>query len=311
MGNFGFPSFRKDWRSAFFTSLTALAAAVILGFLAVILAGVLWQGGDLFSWRFLTSTLGRNLFDADQVGVLPMLADTVARVMLMAAFAMPAGVLTAIYMVEFAPSSSPTTALIRSALHSLAGVPSVVVGLFGLAFFVHFVGGNLDQIFRPEDAASYWGQPGLLWASLTMAILTLPAVSTAVEESLRARSAGLREASMALGATRLQTVVKVVLPRALPGILTGGLLSVSRAAGAVTPILFTGAAHSTAEDGSPDGFLDLGYYVFLLSIQSPDGEGTSPILYAAIMTLLLLTFPLNAAAIFIQERTNARSRVFR
>lgn len=311
MGNFGFPSFRRDWRSAFFVWLSALAAAVILGLLAVILAGVLWQGGELFSWRFLTSRPGENLFDANRAGVLPMLADTVARVMLMAAFTIPAGVLTAIYMAEFAPSSSPITVLIRSALHSLAGIPSVVVGLFGLAFFVHFIGGNLDQIFRPEDASSYWGQPGLLWASLTMAILTLPAVSTAVEESLRARSTGLREASMALGATRLQTVAKVVLPRALPGILTGGLLAVSRASGAVTPILFTGAAHSTAEGGSSGGFMDLGYYVFLLSTQSPAGEGTRPILYAAVMILLLLTFPLNAAAIFIQERTNARSGVFR
>ena len=311
MGNFGFPAFRRDWRSAFFTWLTALAAAVILGFLAVIVAGVLWQGGELFSWRFLTSRPGENLFDANRAGVLPMLTDTAARVMLMAAFTMPAGALTAIYMVEYAPSSSPATDLIRSALHSLAGVPSVVVGLFGLAFFVHFVGGNLDQIFRIGGPSSYWRHPGLLWASLTMAILTLPAVATAVEESLRARSAGLREASMALGASRLQTIVKVVLPCALPGILTGGLLAVSRAAGAVTPILFTGAAHSAAEGGSPGGFMDLGYYVFILSTQSPDGEGTRSILYAAVMTLLLLTFPLNAAAIFIQERTNARSRVFR
>ncbi len=310
MGNFGFFAFRRDWRSAFFTWLTALGAAVILGFLAVILAGALWQGRELFSWRFLTSRPGENLFDANRAGVLPMLTDTAARVMLMAAFTMPAGVLTAIYMAEYAPSSSLATALIRSALHILAGVPSVVVGLFGLAFLVHFVGGNLDQIFRPEHASSYWEQPGLLWASLTMAILTLPAVSTAVEESLRARSAGLREASMALGASRLQTVVQVVLPRALPGILTGGLLAVSRAAGAVTPILFTGAAHSTAEGGSLGGFMDLGYYVFILSTQSPDSGETRSILYAAVMTLLLLSFPLNAAAIFIRARTNARSRVF-
>ena len=311
MGNFGFPAFRRDWRSSFFTWLTALAVVVVLGCLGVILVGVLWQGGELFSWRFLTSIPGENLFDANRAGVLPMLAGTVARVMLMASFTMPAGVLMAIYMAEYAPSASPATALIRSALHSLAGVPSVVVGLFGLAFFVHFVGGNLDQIFRSEDASSYWEQPGLLWASLTMAILTLPAVSTAVEESLRARAGGLREASMALGASRLQTVVKVVLPRALPGILTGGLLAISRAAGAVTPILFTGAAHSTAEGSSSSGFMDLGYYVFLLSTQSPDSEATRSILYATVMTLLLLTFPLNAAAIFIRARTNARSGVFR
>ena len=311
MSSFGFPVLRRDWRSSFFTWLTALATAVIFVFLAVILAGVLWQGGELFSWRFLTSRPGENLLDADRAGVLPMLASTVARVMLMAAFTMPAGVLTAIYMAEYAPSSSPATALIRSAVHGLAGVPSVVIGLFGLAFFVHFVGGNLDQIFRPEASSPYWRHPGLLWASLTMAILTLPAVSTAVEESLRARTDGLREASMALGATRLQTVGKVILPRALPGILTGGLLAVSRAAGAVTPILFTGAAHSTAEGSSPGGFMDLGYYVFLLWTQSPDDEGARAILYAAVMALLLLTFPLNAAAIFIRERTNARSGMFR
>lgn len=311
MSSFGFPALRRDWRSSFLTWLTALAAAVILVFLAMILAGVLWQGKELFSWRFLTSRPGENLFDADQAGVLPMLAGTVARVMLMAAFTMPAGVLTAIYLVEYAPSSSPATALIRSAVQSLAGVPSIVIGLFGLAFFVHFVGGHLDQIFRPESSSPYWNHPGLLWASLTMAILTLPAVSTAVEESLRARSAGLREASMALGATRLQTVVKVILPRALPGILTGGLLAVSRAAGAITPILFTGAAHSTTEGSSPGGFMDLGYYVFILWTQSPNDDGARAILYAVVMALLLLTFPLNAAAIFIRERTNARSGMFR
>ncbi len=312
LGDFGFQSCRRNWQSPFFTGLAALAAAVVLGFLAVFLAGVIWQGGELFSWRFLTSNPGRDWFDADRAGVLPMLAGTAARVMLMAVFVMPAGVATAVYLAEYAPAQSPVTIGIRSAVHSLAGVPSVVIGLFGLAFFVHFVGGNLDRVFRPGDAASFWGHPALLWASLTLAVMTLPVVVAAVEESLRWRADGLREASMALGATRLQTVVRVVLPQALPGILTGGMLAVSRAAGSVAPILFTGVAHSAAVDSIRlNGcFMDLGYYVFVLSTQASESERTRSILCAAVLALLLLTFTLNAGAVFIRARMRKRAGMF-
>jgi phosphate transport system permease protein len=138
----------------------------------------------------------------------------------------------------------------------------------------------------------------------------LPVVIVATEESLRAIAPGLREASLALGATKLQTVVKVVLPQALPGILTGAILAVSRAAGEVAPILFTGAAYymATLPKSLADQFMDLGYHVFILSTQSPDIEKTRPILYATVLVLLVLTFALNIVAVLIRARIRRQMR---
>ncbi|MCS1409708.1 MAG: Phosphate transport system permease protein PstA 2 [Verrucomicrobia subdivision 3 bacterium] len=307
-----FESTHRDWWSPFFTGLTALAVVIILGFLAVILTNIIWQGWEAFSWRFITSNSDQNMFDVNQAGVLPMIIGTAARVMLMTVFVIPIGVITALYLTEYAPSQSPITTIIRSAVNNLAGVPSIVFGLFGLGFFVNFVGGNLDQIFRPDNPDPYWRNPALIWASLTLAVMTLPVVIVATEETLRALPPGLREASMALGATRLQTVAKVILPQALPGIMTGGILAVSRAGGEVAPILFTGAAYYMA--GYPnhltDQFMDLGYHIFILSTQSPNIERTQSILYATIMTLLMLTFTLNMAAIFVRARMRAKTRMF-
>jgi phosphate transport system permease protein len=153
-----------------------------------------------------------------------------------------------------------------------------------------------------------WGQPALLWAALTLALLNLPVVIVTSEEALRTVPREAREASLALGATRWQTIRFVLLPQALPGILTGAILSVSRGAGEVAPILFTGAAYFLPylPQSPTDQFMELGYHVFVLSTQSPDVDATKPILYGTVLVLLLLTFLLNLTAILLRSRMRAR-----
>jgi phosphate transport system permease protein len=221
---------------------------------------------------------------------------------------MPVGVLTAIYLHEYAPPDSRLAALVRVAVTNLAGVPSIVFGLFGLGFFIQFVGRAMDRAFSEPGVLRY-GQPALLWAALTLAVLTLPVVIVATEEALRAVPRDHRDASLALGATRSQTLRRVVLPGALPGILTGAILAVARGAGEVAPILFTGVAYYLPDlPGSPfSQFMHLGYHTYVLATQSPDVEATRPLLYGTVLVLLALTFALNVVAIAIRTRTRARA----
>jgi phosphate transport system permease protein len=300
----------RDLASFVFTGLTGLATWLIIGMLAVILINVLVNGWEGLSWRFITSNSDQDMFDVNKAGVLPMIVGTSARVILMTLFVIPVGVITAIYLTEYARTTSVLTRIIRGAVNNLAGVPSIVFGLFGLGFFILFVGGTLDSTLLADSPEPKWGKPAILWASLTLAVMTLPVVIVATEESLRAIPQGLREASLALGATKLQTILKVVLPQALPGIMTGGILSVSRAAGEVAPILFTGAAYYMAHypRALTDQFMDLGYHVFILSTQSPNIEQTRPILYATVVVLLMLTFALNFVAILIRARMRKQMR---
>ena len=168
----------------------------------------------------------------------------------------------------------------------------------------------MDELLHSSLEAPVWGKPALLWASMTLAVMTLPVVIVATEESLKAIAPGLREASLALGATKLQTIVKIVLPQALPGIMTGGILAVGRAAGEVAPILFTGAAYYMASlpHSLSDQFMDLGYHVFILSTQSPNIDQTRPILYATVLVLLILPFALNVVAILVRAKVRRRLR---
>jgi phosphate transport system permease protein len=309
----GFQRRRRDPASAVFTALTATATGLILAILAVILLNILWNGGAAISWRFITGGTEADMFDVNKAGVFPMAFGTAARVILMTLFVIPVGVTTAIYLTEYAPAGSLATRIIRGAVNNLAGVPSIVFGLFGLGFFISFVGGGLDAVLHAGSPKPVWGKGALVWASLTLAVMTLPVVMVATEESLRAIPSGLREASLALGATKLQTIVRIVLPNALPGILTGGILAVSRAAGEVAPILFTGAAYYRADlpRSLTDQFMDLGYHVFVLSTQSPNIEKTSTILYGTVLVLLGLTFALNLVAILIRARIRKRIRAAR
>ena len=302
-----------DFPSFFFTGLTGLATFLILAILGVILGNVILNGWPAISWRFVTGGTHSDMFDVNKAGIMPMIVGTSARVILMTLFVIPVGVTTAIYLTEYARTTSPLTRIIRGAVNNLAGVPSIVFGLFGLGFFISFVGGNLDALFRPANAEPLWGKPAILWASMTLAVMTLPVVIVATEEALRAIPPGLREASLALGATKLQTIVRIVVPNALPGIMTGGILAVSRAAGEVAPLLFTGAAYFMADlpKALTDQFMDLGYHVFVLSTQSPDIEKTRPILYGTVLVLLVLTFSLNLVAILVRARLRRQMRAAR
>jgi phosphate transport system permease protein len=250
------------------------------------------------------------MFSVENAGVLPMIVGTTARVILMTIFVVPVGVITAIYLTEYAQATSVFTRIIRGAVNNLAGVPSIVFGLFGLGFFINYIGRGIDSALYSQGAEPVWGKPAILWASLTLAVMTLPVVIVATEESLRAIPQGLREASLALGATKLETIRKIVFPQALPGIMTGAILAIGRAAGEVAPILFTGAAYYMAHlPKSPtDQFMDLGYHVFILSTQSPNIDQTRPLLYSTVLTLLILTFALNIVAVVIRGRMRARMR---
>jgi phosphate transport system permease protein len=168
------------------------------------------------------------------------------------------------------------------------------------------MGAGIDKFFL--GGAKVLGQPALLWASLTMAILTLPVVIVATEEALSAVPRDLRLASAALGATKFETIIRVVLPQAVPGILTGAILAVSRGAGEVAPILFTGAAYFLPKlpTAPQDQFMHLGYHVYVLATQSPDVDATRPLLYSTVLVLLILTFALNATAIWVRSRMRRR-----
>lgn len=299
---------RTDIGAVLCTGATGLATLLILLLLAVILGNLLWLGGRQVSWRFITGGTDADMFDTAKAGIFPMLIGTTARVFLMTLFVIPIGVVTAVYLTEYAQSASPLTRFIRGAVNNLAGVPSIVFGLFGVGFFISFVGGNLDTLF--QSAEPHWGKPALLWASLTLAIMTLPVVIVATEEALRAMPPGLREASLALGATKLETIMKIVVPNALPGILTGGILAISRAAGEVAPILFTGAAYYLRDTPKSvtDQFMDLAYHVYVLATQSPNVEQTRPILFGTVVVLLGLTFGLNFVAVLVRARIRRQMR---
>jgi len=304
-----FKSARFDFASVFFTGLTGFATLLILAILGVILLNILINGWPGVSWRFISTIPKKDFFDPESTGVLPMIVGTTIRVIVMTIFVVPIGVITAIYLAEYAPGMSLVTRVIRGAVNNLAGVPSIVFGLFGLGFFINFIGRNLDALM--QNPGPVWGKPALLWAALTLAVMTLPVVIVATEEALRAVPTGVREGSLALGATKLQTIVRVVLPQALPGILTGAILAVSRAGGEVAPILFTGVAYYMADlpKRLTDQFMDLGYHVFVLSTQSPNIEQTRPVLYATVLVLLLLTFALNFTAVFIRARMRREMRM--
>ena len=304
----GFSRRRVDWASVTGTGLTAAATGVIILFLIAILTDILYHGLPGLSWRFVSTIPRKDFFDPQSAAVLSMIVGTTIRVLVMTVFVIPVGVITAVYLTEYAASGSPYTRIIRAAIANLAGVPSIVFGLFGLGFFINFIGRNLDVI--THQSGPHYGQPALVWASLTLSIMTLPVVIVATEESLKAITPGLREASLALGATKLETILKIVLPNALPGILTGGILAISRAAGEVAPILFTGAAYYMADLPSrlTDQFMDLGYHAFVLSTQSDNIEKTRPILYATVLVLVILTFSLNAIGIVARARMRKAMR---
>jgi phosphate transport system permease protein len=251
-------------------------------------------------------------------GIYPALFGTVLMVLLMSLAVMPLGVLTAVYMTEYARPGLPLT-IAHHAVNNLAGIPSIVIGIFGLTFFVYGIGGGIDELlFADGLPAPTFGTGGILWASLTLALLTVPVVVVATREGLLAVPPGWREGSLALGATRWQTLRRIVLPAAMPGILTGLILAVGRAVGEVAPLMLTGAvklAPSLPVDAAPPfihlerKFMHLGFHIFDVSMQSPNVEAAKPMAFAATLVLLLLVVVINLTAIVIRRRLRTAYRL--
>lgn len=243
-------------------------------------------------------------------GIFPAIFGTVMMTLIMAVIVTPFGVLAAIYLREYA-KQGPMTRIIRIAVNNLAGVPAIVYGVFGLGFFVYVLGGSIDSLFFPEAApAPTFGTPGLLWASLTLAILAVPVVIVATEEGLARIPLALREGSLALGATKAETLWKVVLPMASPAMMTGLILAVARAAGEVAPLMLVGVvklAPALPLDGNyPYLHLDqkimhLGFHIYDVGFQSPNVEAARPLVYATALLLVLVIALLNLSAVFIRN----------
>lgn len=289
-----------------FIALTGLCCLVIVGLVAAILGNIAWYGLEHISWSFLLKAPQQGMTAG---GIFPAIVGTFFLVVLMTLAVIPLGVMTAIYLHEYAPKGSALVRWVRLAIQNLAGVPAIVFGLFGLGFFIEFVGHGIDRWFFHGQLA--FGQPAIIWAALTLALLTLPTVVVSTEEAIRAIPANHREVAYSLGATRLQMVRRIVLPQAIGGILTGGILAVSRGAGEVAPILFTGAAYYLPylPKKLNDQFMELGYHIYVLATQSPDVEKTKPILYSTVLVLLTLTFGLNFTAIWVRARIRRNLRL--
>ncbi len=244
-------------------------------------------------------------------GIAPALFGTVLLVLLMSVAVVPLGVITAVYMTEYARPGF-LLRLANQAVNNLAGVPSIVFGMFGLAFFIYGVGGTIDRTFFADRLPTpTFGTGGLLWASLTLALLTVPVVVVATREGLLAVPRSWREGSLALGATQWQTLRRIILPASMPGILTGLILAVSRAAGEVAPLMLTGAvklAPSLPLDTTAPflhlqrKFMHLGFHIYDVSMQSPNVEAAKPMAFATTLVLLLLVVLMNLAAIIIRRR---------
>lgn len=250
-------------------------------------------------------------------GIFPAIFGTVMMVMLMSVFVTPFGVIAAVYLKEYARQGL-VTRIIRIAVNNLAGVPSIVYGVFGLGFFVYFLGGNLDALFYPEASPSpVFGTPGLLWSSLTLALLTLPVVIVATEEGLSRIPRTIREGSYALGATRAETLWRIVLPMASPAMMTGLILAVARAAGEVAPLMLVGVvklAPSLPLDGNAPflhlerKFMHLGFHIYDVGFQSPNVEAARPLVYATAFLLVVVIVVLNLAAVRIRGRLREKYR---
>lgn len=371
---------KKKINENIFIIITGSAALVLILFVIYILSDIFWQSKGSLTLDFLLKSPEEGMTEG---GIYPAIIGTAMLVIIMAVVGVPFGTLTAIYLSEYAKETSKIAKFIRFAINTLAGVPAIVFGLFGLGFFIGTIGNTIDNIehnsrieklevlltnpnelfaddevklksliqyFKKDDEKYWtpqinilksfitdsedtdfkmnkndildkfklrknpsWGQPALIWAALTMALLTLPVVIVSVEEALRAVPKDLREASLALGATKFETIIKIVLPSSITGILTGTILAVSRGAGEVAPILFTGAAYFLPElpKALNSQFMELGYHIYILTTQSTNVEQTLPLQYATTFVLLILTFTLNFSAIFIRSKMRKRLNLSR
>lgn len=258
-------------------------------------------------WEFMTDEPREANTEG---GIFPAIFGTVMMVLLMSVMVTPFGVIAAVYLREYAKQGF-VTRMIRIAVNNLAGVPSIVYGVFGLGFFVYFLGGHIDDLFFPEALpAPTFGTPGLMWASITLALLTVPVVIVATEEGLARIPRSVREGSLALGATKAETLWRVVLPMASPAMMTGVILAVARAAGEVAPLMLVGVvklAPSLPVDGNypfihlDQKFMHLGFHIYDVGFQSPNVEAARPLVYATALLLVIVIALLNMSAVAIRN----------
>ena len=251
-------------------------------------------------------------------GVFPAIFGTVLMVLLMTVIVSPLGVIAAIYLHEYAGNNA-LTKLLRIAVINLAGVPSIVYGVFGLGFFVYMVGGSLDQLFYAETLPSpTFGTPGVMWSAITLAILTLPVVIVSTEEGLSRIPSAMRHGSLALGATKAETLWRIILPIASPAIMTGIILAIARAAGEVEPLMLVGVvkmAPNLPLDGNfpflhlDRKFMHLGFHIYDVGFQSPNVEAARPLVYATALLLVSIIVALNITAVTIRNRLREKYRM--
>jgi len=250
-------------------------------------------------------------------GIFPTIFGTILMVLIMSVLVTPLGVIAAVYLREYAKQGA-LTRTIRIAVNNLAGVPSIVYGVFGLGFFVYFLGGSIDELFFPEALpAPTFGTGGIMWASLTLALMTLPVVIVSTEEGLSRVPRAIREGSLALGATKAETLWRTVLPMASPAMMTGLILAVARAAGEVAPLMLVGvvklAPSMPLDLNAPflhleRKFMHLGFHIYDVGFQSPNIEAARPLVYATALLLVLVIIVLNLAAIAIRNRLREKYR---
>jgi phosphate transport system permease protein len=250
-------------------------------------------------------------------GIFPAIFGTVMMVLIMSIVVVPFGVIAALYLREYA-KQGPLVRAVRIAVNNLAGVPSIVFGVFGLGFFIYLIGGSIDRLFYSEALPTpTYGTGGILWASLTLALLTVPVVIVATEESLASIPSEWREGSLALGATKWETIRKVVLPGALPGILTGMILAMARGAGEVAPLMITGVvklAPTLPLDGywpffhMERKFMHLGFHIYDVGFQSPNVEAAKPMVFMTTLLLIAVIVVLNLTAIIVRNYLRSRMR---
>jgi phosphate transport system permease protein len=263
-------------------------------------------------WEFIS---GEPRESNTEGGIFPAIFGTVMMVLIMSVVVLPFGVLAALYLREYAKQGT-LLRIVRICVNNLAGVPSIVFGVFGLGFFIYAIGGSIDKIFYPEALPTpTYGTGGIIWASLTLALLTVPVVIVATEEGLAAVPTQIREGSYALGATKFETIWRVVIPSAMPAILTGLILAIARATGEVAPLMITGVvklAPALPIDGHfpfihlERKFMHLGFHIYDVGFQSPNVEAAKPMVYATTLLLILIVVVLNLAAIIIRNRLRKR-----
>ncbi|HSE84086.1 MAG TPA: phosphate ABC transporter permease PstA [Thermodesulfobacteriota bacterium] len=263
-------------------------------------------------WEFVS---GEPRESNTEGGIFPAIFGTVMMVFLMSLAVLPFGVLAALYLKEYARQGF-LVRVVRICVNNLAGVPSIVFGVFGLGFFIYAIGGTIDQLFYPEALPTpTYGTGGILWASLTLALLTVPVVIVATEEGLSAVPKEIRHGSLALGATKFETIWKVVIPSSLPAILTGLILAIARATGEVAPLMITGVVKLAPElplDGHfpyvhlERKFMHLGFHIYDVGFQSPNVEAAKPMVYATTLLLILIVVILNLTAIVVRNRLKKR-----